>query len=112
MGRPKLPFTRDKQFNVGLTDDEFATLHRAARLAGMRPVDYARSLLLAKRLPTRRVAEATPHLDPLLLLEISRIGNNLNQIARRLNELALPIPDELPGLLAEVRRILREAQRS
>lgn len=112
MVRPKLPFTRDKQFNVGLTDDEFAALHRAARLAGMRPVDYGRSLLFARRVPSRRLAEATPHLDPLLLLQISRIGNNLNQIARRLHDLALPVPDELPGLLAEVRRILREALKS
>lgn len=109
MGRPKLPFTRDKQFNVGLTDDEFAALHRAARIAGMRPVDYGRAVLLSRRLPTRRVAEATPHLDPLLLLEISRIGNNLNQITRRLHELSLPMPDELPLVLAEIRGVLRTA---
>lgn len=111
MGRPKLPNTRDKQFNVGLTGDEFAALHRAARVAGMRPVDYGRSLLLARRLPMRRVADATPQLDPLLLVQISRIGNNLNQIARRLHELAMPVPDELPELLSEIRSVLRMALR-
>lgn len=109
MGRPRLPITRDRQFNVGLTGDEFAALHREARLAGMRPVDYGRSLLLARCLPRRRVTEATPQLDPLLLLQISRIGKNLNQIARRLHELAVPVPEELRGLLSEIRSILRMA---
>jgi hypothetical protein len=107
MGRPKLQITRDRQFNVSLTETEWSGLQRAARLALMRPVDYARMRLLAKPSGLLRAEQAAPQLDPLLLLHLSRLGNNLNQIARRLNELRLPAPDDLAPLLAEIRGILR-----
>lgn len=109
MGRPKLENTRDRQFNVGLTAFELETVQRAARLAGMRPVDYGRAKLLSKPGRITRTAYAVRQLDPLLLVQLSRIGNNLNQIARRLNDLALPEPEDLAPLLAEIRSLLREA---
>jgi hypothetical protein len=110
MGRPKLHITRDRQFNVGLTAAELAELQRAARLAGMRPVDYGRAKLLSRPGHIARTEYAVRQLDPLLLVQLSRIGNNLNQIARRLNELALPAPQELEPLLAEIRGILASVQ--
>jgi hypothetical protein len=111
MGRPKLTTPRDRQFNVSLTEAEWSALQRAARLALMRPVDFGRAKLLAKSGHAQRAAEAAPHLDPLLLQHLSRLGNNLNQIARRLNELRLPVSDELDPLLAEIRGILRTIPR-
>jgi DNA polymerase III delta subunit len=57
-----------------------------------------------------RTEYSVRQLDPLLLVQLSRIGNNLNQIARRLNELALPAPEALEPLLAEIRRILASVQ--
>jgi hypothetical protein len=110
MGRPKLHITRDRQFNVGLTATEFTEVQRAARLAGMRPVDYGRAKLLSKPGRIARAVYAVPQLDPLLLVQLSRIGNNLNQIARRLNELSLPAEGELEPLLAEIRGILASVQ--
>jgi hypothetical protein len=110
MGRPKLHITRDRQFNVGLTATELAEVQRAARLAGMRPVDYGRAKLLSKPGRIARAEYAVRQLDPLLLVALSRIGNNLNQIARRLNELALPVPEDLDPLLAEIRSILASVQ--
>jgi hypothetical protein len=107
MGRPKLEITRDRQFNVGLTILEFEAVQLAARLAGMRPVDYGRGKLLSKSGRIARTEEAVRQLDPLLLVQLSRLGNNLNQIARRLNDLALPVPEDLSPLLAEIRDILR-----
>src|SRR5436305_11611477 len=106
MGRTKLPITRDRQFNVGLTTAELAELQRAARQAGMRPVDYGRAKLLSRPGRIARTEYSVRQLDPLLLVQLSRIGNNLNQIARRLNELALPTPDALEPLLGEIRSIL------
>jgi hypothetical protein len=107
MARPKLEIRRDRQFNVGLTADEHADLHRRARAAGMRPVDYARSRLFSKHFPTLPKVTRPPHLDPLLLTHISRIGNNLNQIARQLNSRPLPMPPSLEPLLQELRALLR-----
>lgn len=112
MARPRLPITRDAQFNVSLTADELAALHHAARIARLRPVEYGRAMLLKRRFSARRVAQATPHLDPLLVLELSRLGNNLNQIARQLHALTLPVPEELPPLLAEIRMVLKAALKS
>jgi len=110
MGRPKLQITRDRQFNVGLTAAEFAELQRAARLAGMRPVDYGRAKLLSKPGRIARTAYDVRQLDPLLLVQLSRIGNNLNQIARGLNALSLPAPEDLAPLLADLRSIMRVMQ--
>jgi hypothetical protein len=110
MGRPKLFITRDRQFNVGLTAAELAEVQRAARLAGMRPVDYGRAKLLSRHGRIARTEYSVRQLDPLLLVQLSRIGNNLNQIARRLNELSLPAPQEHEPLLAEIRNILASVQ--
>jgi hypothetical protein len=110
MGRPKLFITRDRQFNVGLTAAELAEVQRAARLAGMRPVDYGRAKLLSRSGRIARTEYSVRQLDPLLLVQLSRIGNNLNQIARRLNELALPVPEALEPLLGEIRSILASVQ--
>jgi hypothetical protein len=110
MGRPKLFITRDRQFNVGLTAAELAEVQRAARLAGMRPVDYGRAKLLSRSGRIARTEYSVRQLDPLLLVQLSRIGNNLNQIARRLNELSLPAPQALEPLLAEIRNILASVQ--
>ena len=110
MGRPrKLNDARDRQFNVGLTAHEMEIVQRAARLAGMRPVDYGRARLLSRPGRIARTSEAVRHLDPLFLVQLSRIGNNLNQVARRLNDLALPEPEDLAPLLMEIRQILRSA---
>jgi hypothetical protein len=107
MGRPRLQNARDRQFNVSLTASEFADLQRAARLAGVRPVDYGRAKLLSKPGRLTRTAFAVHQLDPLLLIQLSRLGNNINQIARRLNEFSLQAPEDLAPLLAELRGILR-----
>ena len=110
MGRPPLKTKRDRQFNVGLTESELARVMEAARLAGMRPVDYGRMKLLKPVGRLTRTTHVVRQLDPLLLIQLSRIGNNLNQIARRLNDLALPAPEELRPLLAEIRAALLEAR--
>ena len=84
-------------------------LARASR-AGMRPVDYGRARLLgmADRGNSARGAPA-PYLDPLLLATLSRLGNNLNQIARRLNTLDLPAPPSLEPLLQLIRSLITKA---
>jgi hypothetical protein len=111
MGRPKLETPRDRQCNVSLTDDEFNKLLVAARVAGLRPVDYVRARIFAKALPAR-TAIAVRQLDPLLLTHLARIGNNLNQVARQLHRLDLEKPVDLAAVLAELRDVLRQALRA
>jgi hypothetical protein len=108
MGRPPLEIKRDRQFNVGLTKREHELLQRRAARAGMRPVDYGRARLLGEWRVTAQEASGGAHLDPLLLNALIRLGNNLNQIARRLNTLGQPAPATLSALLEEIRRLIAQ----
>lgn len=63
---------------IRFTDDEFAVIQRELELANISFSVFARSALIKKKikLPIERE----------LLTELSRIGNNLNQIARSCNQ--------------------------
>lgn len=106
MGRPTIKIKRDQQFNIGLSKAESEWLHQRAAATGMRPVDYGRAKLFAKRVSGE--APGVHHLDPLFLVSLSRIGNNLNQIARRLHKTAQPAPPSLEPLLRELQALLRK----
>jgi hypothetical protein len=76
----------------------------------MRPVDYGRARLLGQRGGEAAASGApAPHLDPLFLVELSRLGNNLNQIARWMNRFRQPAPPSLEPLLQEIRRLIAKA---
>lgn len=76
----------------------------------MRPVDYGRAKLLGAADRGIHAHDApAPHLDPLLIVQLSKIGNNLNQIARRLNTLDLPAPPSLEPLLQLIRSLIAKA---
>src|ERR1044071_8534516 len=110
MGRPPVEIERNRQFNVGLTPPEHDLLLARAARAGMRPVDYGRAKLLGAADCGIHAHDApAPHLDPLLLVTLSRLGNNLNQIARRLNTLDLPAPPSLEPLLQMIRSLITRA---
>ena len=109
MTEPSQKIFRDRQFNVAVTSDELALLQRRAAAAGMRPVDYGRARLFAEWKVAARHAEHAHHLDPLLIAHLSRIGNNLNQVARLMNTFQRPAPAGLPELLDEIRALIRRA---
>jgi len=116
VARPKKLERRDRQFNIAVTTCELERLHAAASDAAMRPADYARAKLFSdwlagkKQAMSRRAATAS-HLDPLFMVALSRLGNNLNQIARRLNTLDMPAPPTLEPLLREIRRLVGSESR-
>jgi hypothetical protein len=76
---------RTVHLGVQLTPTEQAELADAARLQGARTSEYVRELLFRRSsavvASTRRNPEAAA-----LLRELSAIGNNLNQLAKRANE--------------------------
>lgn len=65
-----------------LSDAEWKRVQRRMEMAGARSfAEYARAALVEGRIVVRRVA-----FDPATLrVELSRIGNNVNQIARHVN---------------------------
>ena len=62
---------------VRVTTSELAYVQRQADLAGMSVTDYLRTLALTEEVKPRKTK-----LEASLLVELNRIGVNLNQIAR------------------------------
>ena len=106
MTRPRIKAKRDKQLNFSLTAEELTTLRFRAAAAGMHLVDYGRAMLLGKPM---QVADFTPEhatnvrLRRLVHAQLSRIGNNLNQITRHLHTFREPAPPSLEPVLQELR---------
>jgi len=109
MARPAKSEKRDRQLNLKLTMRELDWVKRRAGTAGLRVVEFARRELLCDR-PVRARPEVRPgQLDALFMAQVSRIGNNLNQIARRLHQLHMPEPATLHAVLREIRDIIRKS---
>lgn len=109
MARPRKepPEIRRARLNLRVTAAERAQLAAAAGAAGVGLADYARRTLLAKvgqaSAPT---AIAVRRIDPAAVSALTRVGANLNQLARRANAGDLLQPGELPDALAALDRQL------
>ena len=53
---------------------------------GFTRAEFLRNLLSGEPIKVRKTSKPVPIADPNLIREISRIGNNLNQIARVVNQ--------------------------
>jgi hypothetical protein len=109
MARPNKTEKRDQQLNLKLTIRELAWLRARAASVGMRPVDFGRAQLLSDRPVQMSPRNAAPHLDPLFIAQMSRIGNNLNQISRNFHRFQLLEPSDLQPILQAIREIIRKA---
>ena len=107
MARPSKPEKRDQQLNLSLTRREFEWLCARAATYNMKPVIYGRLQVLNDR-PLRAAAVGRGHLDPLFLVQLSRLGNNLNQATRQLHLIGLAAPESLEPLLADIHRLIRK----
>ena len=92
---PKAPAMPRRAFRMSL--DDFALLDKFSEAAGISDAAYLRWLLrreagspAALPAPPKRkralAASPPPAADPALLLQIARVGNLLNQVARSANE--------------------------
>lgn len=91
----RVPFAR-------ITDAELAHIEAQAAAAGIDPAEYVRRRVLGQRIaPARTVS------DDRLIVEINRVGVNLNQIAARFNATGEQ-PEGLADALAEVTAALRK----
>ena len=77
---------RSKIVNFRVSSDELAELKSLVKSSGMRQQDYLLRAALNPHTP-RQVANQQADLELLreLMTELAREGNNLNQMARRLN---------------------------
>lgn len=108
MGRPKINEKRERQLNIALTEMELAAARRRAEAHGMRLVEFARAMVCQAAV-TVESAATTPAAERLLLQQWKRVGNNLNQVARQLNAMGRPAPEDLETALTDIRRLIRLA---
>lgn len=77
---PKLDCERNKwRVQPGFTDAEFDELELKAESAGLSLADYVKTAALGRGLKT------VPKINVKTYVELGRVGNNANQIARSLN---------------------------
>lgn len=109
MGRPKKKIEEIKLFQINLrvTLNEQVQLEEAAKSHGLNLVEFIRRRALHKQLPKFSMSG----LERDLLIELSRIGNNINQMSKRVNQ-GNPnlkgIEDELMILKAKLNEIKSE----
>ncbi len=70
---------RDKQINIRLTADEYLKVYSLMEEADMGLSEYVRKCILKKEIV--RIYKIKEFLG-----ELNRIGNNLNQLTRKVNE--------------------------
>jgi len=94
---------RTKEIKIRLTETEHQRL--LDRCDRTHLAEWLRQLGLGEHTPRKRLI---PKVDPELLRQISGIGNNLNQIARRLNQSDSLTPSERVSLLSILNSLDRQ----
>ncbi len=89
--------TRAERVAFRVTQDEADRLQIAADRAGVTVSEYCRAAALGARLRARKERDVSS-----ALVELNRVGVNLNQIARALNR-GTGLPSDLSEVLDEVR---------
>jgi len=84
MARPKKNIEEIKLFQINLrvTLNEQVQLEEIAKTYGLNVVEFVRRRALQKQLPKFTMSG----LQRDLLIELSRIGNNINQMSKRVNQ--------------------------
>ena len=70
---------RDKQINIRLTEDEYLYVCRQVEKSDLGLSEYIRKCILGKEI---KIVSGIKE----LVWELNRIGNNLNQLTRKVNE--------------------------
>jgi hypothetical protein len=107
MGRPIKSELRSHQLNLSLTASELESIKRRAYAVGMRPVHFGRAVLLdPDRRPGAERERTGGNINLLVYTQLSRLGNNLNQLMRHLHRTGDPLPADLEPLLKDIRHII------
>lgn len=99
--------TRNHRVVVCFNDAEFQEVQKKCKKSG-----YPREVFLRHLIADGTVREAPPVDYPKLLLALSRIGNNLNQITATANTIHYIDPQSLEETTGDLKHILKEIHRS
>ncbi|MBD0851904.1 plasmid mobilization protein [Maribacter arenosus] len=105
MARPKKDIESLKaiRINVRMTVNEYLIVSGNAATLGIGIPDYIRKKVIGRPLPRTKV---TPE-NRRLFVELSRIGNNINQLSKN-SHLRMHSPKNLYRQLTELRHLLGE----
>ena len=105
MGRPKkeLGLLKTIQVNVRMTAADHSKVSVNAETIGLSVAEYIRRKCTGKSLPKKRMDV----LDRKLFVELSRMGNNINQLARVSNS-GIRDPFSITKQLEEVKVLLQD----
>jgi len=108
MVRPRKNYEELRLFqnNIRLTDSEHQLAKELAGLAGLSVADWFRACAFSKKRP----APKAKLINKDLFIELSRIGNNINQLAHRANSGKTVLSAELSSL-NELRKAITEIQK-
>ena len=115
MARPKKenPPTKERFIHVRVTEDLYDVIAKEAEAAHLSVSEYLRKLATDKRITLRKeVVFDNPELLSALS-NLGKIGSNLNQIARHLNEggsMNLSLRKELLQCITELRSIREDVK--
>jgi hypothetical protein len=102
---------RPHRINLRLGDDEKAAIDAAAILAGLTPTSYAAKMAVAVAMGTLTPIPTTSREELRELVDarvaLTRIGNNLNQIAKTLNTDGDVTDEQLRAVLDRVAKAVR-----
>ena len=101
--QPTTQAMRVKIINSKVTEDERRIIRAKAKAAGETVSNYLRRLALGHNLRAPRSVA-----DQNLVLQLARLGNNLNQLTRLAHLGQLPDSKSLEHRLEDLRRILIE----
>lgn len=103
-GRPRKALAElrsERLSGIRLTPSELAAVEAKAAQAGRPVAEFCRRAILGQPVTVRRGAAEVDR----FLIELNRVGVNLNQIARAMNA-GRPLPVSLTAALDEVRALL------
>lgn len=97
MARPRLSTSELKAIQVCIrfTIEEQLFLEETAKIYGVSIVNYIRRRSLKQQLPKFQMTG----IDREILIELSKIGNNINQLTRKVNQTNNCDLEELEGML-------------
>ena len=105
---------RQRRFQVRILEEEYTDLKALAEREGLTIGSYIRHVAIEKPLEkktTRAKRRPTIEVQALskLISDIGRVGNNVNQIARGINQGDTPLAADIREALASLREISQRA---
>lgn len=104
---------RENQKTIGFTIDEINDIKKNAKKMGMRFTPFIRySAINFTTKNTKKKSKLqdvlSPEVNRRTLMELAKVGNNLNQIARAMNQGRFVFPDDIKHELSKTIAILNQ----